>query len=645
MNLFELFVKLGVDDQASGKLESFTNKIGNGLKTAAKIGTAAVSAAAAGITALTTAAVKNYAEYEQLVGGVETLFKNSADTVQKYAANAYKTAGLSANEYMSTVTSFSASLLQSLGNDTEKAAKYADMAVSDMSDNANKMGTSMELLQNAYQGFAKQNYTMLDNLKLGYGGTKTEMERLVADAAKIDESIDANSLSFGNIVAAINVVQKEMGIYGTTAKEAEKTITGSLNAMKAAWSNLVTGIANDNADFNELIDQFVESVGTVGENILPRIEVALQGVVNLVSQLFPKIAKSLPNLIKTLLPSLLSGVVSVIGSLLENLPTVIDSVLSILPNLIDQIVSAVVELTPKLTEAVVEIIQSIADNLPTIIQSILDAIPVITESVNQAILDNFPALLQAIIQIVLTIVENLPTIIGTLLDQIGSIVATIVQVIVENAPAFIAGVAQIVFELVKALPTILTSVERSIMETFEGIGKGLINAWPKFKEGIKNLWDKLTDWFKEKYSEAKELGKNIIDGIKDGLIGAWESVKKWFSNAWDNLFKQSEDKLEIGSPSKRFKRYGKWTAEGYGIGFADEFSNVESDIENDFANLGTDIEYGIETSSMSIDGLNGGLFSGNGVSIIQNIYSEAKTAADLMLEATLKAEEAVIYGV
>ena len=167
MNLFELFVKIGVDDQASNKLSTVTDKLGNGLKTAAKVGTAAVTAASAGIVALTSSAIKNYAEYEQLIGGVETLFKGSSDTVKKYAENAYKTAGLSANEYMSTVTSFSASLLQSLGGDTEAAAEYANMAVSDMSDNANKMGTSMELIQNAYQGFAKGNYTMLDNLKLG----------------------------------------------------------------------------------------------------------------------------------------------------------------------------------------------------------------------------------------------------------------------------------------------------------------------------------------------------------------------------------------------------------------------------------------------------------------------------------------------
>lgn len=167
MNLFELFFKIGVDDQASDKISTLSNKLGNGLKTAAKIGSAAVGVAIAGITALTTSAVKSYAEYEQLVGGVDTLFKDSSQKVQEYASEAFRTAGMSSNEYMELVTSFSASLLQSLGNDTEAAAEYANKAIIDMSDNANKMGTSMEMIQNAYQGFAKQNYTMLDNLKLG----------------------------------------------------------------------------------------------------------------------------------------------------------------------------------------------------------------------------------------------------------------------------------------------------------------------------------------------------------------------------------------------------------------------------------------------------------------------------------------------
>ena len=580
MNLFELFVKVGVDDQASGKLDTLSQKIGNGLKKAAKIGTAAVAMATTAIVGLTTASIKSYAEYEQLVGGVETLFKSSSKKVQQYASEAYKTAGLSANEYMNTVTSFSASLLQGLKGDTEAAAKYADMAVRDMSDNANKMGTSMELIQNAYQGFAKQNYTMLDNLKLGYGGTKSEMERLVKDAAKIDESINANSLSFENIVAAINVMQTEMGIAGTTAQEAASTISGSIGMMQSAWSNLITGIANDNADFDTLISQFVDSVGTVGENILPRIDVALNGVVKLISELFPKIAAELPGLIKTLLPSLLSGIVDVIGAIVENLPEIIDSILSILPDLIDQLVEALVELTPKLTEAIVEIVQSIADNLPEIIQAILDAIPVITESVNQAILDNFPALLNAIIQIVLTIVQNLPTIIQTLVDQIGPIVSTIVQVIIENAPAFIAGIVQIVVEIVKALPSILASIGESVMEIFKGIGKGLVDAWPKFKEGIKELWDNVAGWFGDKWEEVKSWGKDIVDGIKEGIKEKWEALTSWFTKKWDALVGGVKDFLGIHSPSRVFAGIGQNMALGVEEGFNDEFAHIKDDMED-----------------------------------------------------------------
>lgn len=232
--------------------------------------------------------MQNYAQYEQLVGGVDTLFKKSSKKVQEYASNAYKTAGMSANEYMETVTSFSASLLQSLENDTEAAAEYANMAITDMSDNANKMGTSMEMIQNAYNGFAKQNYTMLDNLKLGYGGTKEEMERLLADADKLSDSfnlqVDASGAlvySYADIVDAIHIVQTEMGITGTTAKEAGTTIQGSVDSMKAAWTNLVTGLGDENANIEQLFDDLVVTItgdgtetnlGVMG-TVIPRIKV------------------------------------------------------------------------------------------------------------------------------------------------------------------------------------------------------------------------------------------------------------------------------------------------------------------------------------------------------------------------------------
>ena len=359
MNLFELFVKIGVDDQASGKLSDLSSKLGDGLKTAAKIGTAAVGAAAAGITALTTAAVNNYAEYEQLVGGVETLFKGSADKVQEYAANAYKTAGMSANEYMETVTSFSASLLQSLDGDTAAAAEKANLAITDMSDNANKMGTSMEMIQNAYNGFAKQNYTMLDNLKLGYGGTKEEMQRLLNDAEKLSgQKFDLSS--YGDIVDAIHVVQTEMGITGTTAFEAGRTISGSVGAMKSAWTNLVTGFADGSADIGGLIDNLVTTIvgdgtennlGVIG-NVLPAIETALGGIAKLIEGAAPKIIEILPGLVERVVPSVISAATGMVNA-----------VIAVLPDLLNTVVDALIQNAPALIAAAIGLVQSLIQGI------------------------------------------------------------------------------------------------------------------------------------------------------------------------------------------------------------------------------------------------------------------------------------------
>ena len=243
-------------------------------------------------------ALNSYADYEQLVGGVETLFKDNAETVKNYANNAYKTAGLSANDYMETVTSFSASLLQSLNGDTAKSAQVADMAITDMSDNANKMGTDMSMIQNAYQGFAKQNYTMLDNLKLGYGGTKSEMERLLKDAQKIS-GIKYDISNLNDVYQAIHVIQGELGITGTTAKEASTTIQGSVSAMKSAWQNMLTGIADDNADFNGLMNNLADSIVTAGKNILPRVEVIIDGVIELILSSTEMIIENLPAIMET----------------------------------------------------------------------------------------------------------------------------------------------------------------------------------------------------------------------------------------------------------------------------------------------------------------------------------------------------------
>jgi len=291
------------------------------------VAAAGIGVATTAVTALSKVALDSYADYEQLVGGVETLFKTSADVVKGYADEAYKTAGMSANEYMETVTSFSASLLQGLGGDTAAAAEVANQAIVDMSDNANKMGTDMSMIQNAYQGFAKQNYTMLDNLKLGYGGTQAEMARLINDSGVLGDTITVtaetvNQVSFDQIIEAIHVVQTEMGITGTTALEASSTIAGSIDSMKAAWANLVTGLGDANADIDVLLDQFLQSVVTVGENLLPVVG-------NILNHLLTTIEERGPDMLAEgvlLLGKLALGLIQAIPELVSKVPEIISSI-------------------------------------------------------------------------------------------------------------------------------------------------------------------------------------------------------------------------------------------------------------------------------------------------------------------------------
>ena len=401
MNLMDLFVKISVDDKASSQVETLSGKLKSGLVTAAKVGAAAVAAAGTAIVAIGKQAIEQYAEYEQLVGGVETLFKQSSDTVMKYAENAYKTAGLSANKYMSTVTSFSASLLQSLGGDTEAAAKYADMAITDMSDNANKMGTSMEMIQNAYQGFAKQNYTMLDNLKLGYGGTKEEMQRLLEDAEKIS-GIEYDISSYADIVDAIHVVQTEMEITGTTAKEASTTIQGSLASMKGAWQNLLTGVADDNANFEVLVSNFVDSLVGVGANIIPRINIVIQGLTQLITEASQTI---IPLAVETLLqnlPAIVSAgmdlIMALVNGILDNIDLLIDCTLE----LIDVVVNKLIENLPKLIDGGIRLIIALGRGLIEAIPQLVDKIPEIIT----AIIEGFASGASRILDIGKNIVEG-----------------------------------------------------------------------------------------------------------------------------------------------------------------------------------------------------------------------------------------------
>ena len=370
MNLFELFVKIGVDDQASDKISSLSSKLGNGLKTAAKVGAAAVAAAGTAIVAIGKQAIEQYAEYEQLVGGVDTLFKGSSQKVQKYAADAYKNVGMSANDYMANATAFSASLISSLGGDTEKAAEYANRAMVSMSDNANKMGTSIDSIVQTYQSLARGNFAMLDNLKLGYGGTKEELERLIKDAASYTDiqkemgiTVDASSMSFDNIVNAIAVVQGKLGIAGATAEEASTTIEGSVNSMKAAWSNLLTGMADDNADFGQLVKNLVDSAVTVGENIIPRVEQTIQGLATFISSASDTIIPLVVDTIANNLPMIISAgvdlVVSLAGALIDAIPELLKAV----PQIILAIVDGFNSLMPQIIDIGKSIVTAIGDGI------------------------------------------------------------------------------------------------------------------------------------------------------------------------------------------------------------------------------------------------------------------------------------------
>ena len=477
MNLLDLFVKISVQDEASKNVETLSGKFKNGLAAAAKVGAAAVSAAATGIAVLTKNALNNYAEYEQLVGGVDTLFKDSSAKVQEYAANAYKTAGLSANEYMDTVTSFSASLLQSLGGDTEAAADMANVAITDMSDNANKMGTDMASIQNAYQGFAKQNYTMLDNLKLGYGGTKEEMQRLIDDANALNAAqgkyTNYSIESYADIVSAIHDVQVEMGIYGTTADEASTTIQGSVLSMKAAWSNLLTGIADDNADFKTLIEQFVDSLVTVGENIIPRINIIIQGLTQLITEASQTIIPMAVQILLENLPSIVAAgmelIIALVSGILDNIDMLIDCVLE----MVDVIVDKLIDNLPKLIDGGIRLIAALANGLIRAIPNLVSKIPQIISSIVKGIISGIPAIFDVgknIVEGLWNGIKNMGSwVSGKVKDFFGGIVGGVKDFLGIHSPSKVfAGIGGFMAE---------------------GLGEGFDDQFKSVKKGIENSMD------------------------------------------------------------------------------------------------------------------------------------------------------------
>ena len=621
MNLFELFVKIGADtteankgiDEVGQKTSGLGEKLKSGLATAGKVAVAGVAAGATAIGALGTKAVAAYADYEQLVGGVETLFKDSQDQVMDYANNAYKTAGLSANEYMETVTSFSASLLQSLDGDTSAAADKANLAITDMSDNANKMGTDMTSIQNAYQGFAKSNYTMLDNLKLGYGGTMAEMERLLADAEKIS-GIKYDISSYADIVDAIHVVQTEMGITGTTAEEAASTIQGSFGMMKSAWQNLVTGMADPDQDLGVLVGNFTDSVVIAGNNLIPRIQELLPRIVEATTSLIGTVSEQLPAILGTVLPSLVEGATNLVTGLMAALPSVLSVLADVAPTVINTLVPAFIELLPQITQTGIDVIvslaQGIADALPQLIPAATDAIIKIVEVLTSP--ENLGNLIDAALAIILALVDGLVDATPKLIAAVPDVITNLVTAIIANMPKILEAGVEITMALadglIKALPELIAAIPDLIHGIVQGIidnlpeiimagpkiiaalATGLIEAIPDIVMVIPQLIRSIVDTFLS--FDWGSIGKNIVEGIKNGFVNMWNSFKQTVENVFTGLVDGVKSFLGIASPSKVFAGIGGYMAEGLGQGFDKEFSNVKRGIQSQ-------LDFGTMTFGMS----------------------------------------------
>lgn len=511
----------------------------------------AVSELSSKVVEVAQSSINSYKEYEQLIGGTETLFGNAANYVEEYADAAFKSAGLSANEYLNTVNGMAAALNQATGSEWQ-SARLANQAVIDMADNANKMGTSMEMIQNAYNGFSKQNFTMLDNLKLGYGGTKQEMERLLEDAEKLS-GVEYNMDSYADIVSAIHVIQQEMGIAGTTQKEATETIEGSLNMVKSAWDNLIAGLGKDDADLGGLIDKLLNSVfGTDSDkgfldNLLPRIETVVGGVQEFATQLITRLPGIAEEMLPVLSNMLLNMVNNSIEALSNNLDSIIESLQSVFENIITTaitLVTAVIQMLPSILDMALSIIIALANGLvesiPTLIPTIIDVVLTIVD----VILDNLPLILNAAVDIILAlaegIIENLPQISLAINKVMYQIIATIVSML----PQIIEIAVKIVF-------TLIGSMAKAIAEFISS------DFW---NDALNDIIYSFTD------IDWAGIGMNCLEGIAagfdKGMTKLAESVVKIVDNV-KNLFTSGFD---IHSPSKLFENYGEMIDEGLAIG-------------------------------------------------------------------------------
>lgn len=649
---------LKFDTEISEKgFSSGVKKLGSVAKTGLTVVGGAVAGVATAFGVMTKKALDSYASLEQNIGGVETLFKDSSQSVVDNAKKAYKTAGLSANAYMETVTSFSASLLQSLGGDTKKAADYADRAIIDMSDNANKMGTSMELIQNAYQGFAKQNYTMLDNLKLGYGGTKEEMQRLVQDASKMTDvqkelgvTVDGSSLSFGNIVNAISVMQKHMGIAGTTSEEASETISGSISSMKGAFDNFLNGTGSPKElaetmvtagknvirGLSEIVPRLLETLPEVKqlvqENIVQafsedNVKQMVESGKNIIMSLISGMTDSLPNI----LPVALNLIQFTANAIVSNVPILAQKGYEILDNIISGFVSAIPTALPKVLDFIQGVGDKIASAAPIMIKKGFDLLGKLVEGIVQAIPiliakaptiistfanvinDNFPTILakgvgllweliKGIISAIPDLIANAPKIVRAIVDVImafnwlslGKNIITFFKNGISSMIGAVKNAGKSVYDAIKNaitnLPSTLANIGRTAMSGFGNAIRSMIGT---AKSAASAVGSAVLNAIKAIPKQVVSIGKNIVTGLWEGISGmvGWITDKVMgFANSVLGGIKKA---LGIHSPSRVMRdQVGKMMALGMGIGFEKNIpdADMQKGIETTIGKLQTEAD-------------------------------------------------------
>jgi phage-related protein len=621
MNLLDLAVKITCDDQASGEVGKIGDGIKNTLGTAAKVGGAAVAALGTATVAIGKTALDAYSNYEQLVGGIDTLFKASSGKMQQYAANAYQTAGVSANRYMEISTSFAAALISSLGGNTEAAADMANTAITDMSDNANKMGTSLETVQEAYMSLSRGNYEMLDSLKLGYGGTKSELERLLSDAEKFsaaqgkvrDFSVD----SYSDIVEAIHIVQDEMGITGTTADEAASTIEGSANMAKAAWENWLTGLGNENADMEVLTDQLVASAATAGQKIIERAGQIMTTLGQTVADYAPGVGLYLRNALINVLPEAVQGpmrdaflgVDKVVGKLtgvfndnLKPAADAADSVFSAISSGVktfddavnDLVLPAIDQLSPafndffgaiQTAQPLLEFIANIIGvGLAAAISTAIKLFAAITEVV-AFVITGFAQLYEDISGFVTGVVQfftvDLPNAINALVQwfaQLPGNIAAFLSMVITNVVAWVANMASNAVSagsrfisgiagFLSALPGNIASWLSGVISTVVGwVSQFASNATSAASQFASNLINGLASI----PGQVTSIGSNIIQGMVNGVTGAASRLIDSVKGAVDDAINAAKNLLGVHSPSRVFRKIGQYTMRGAALGVDDD---------------------------------------------------------------------------